>query len=124
MTVLICGMRALNTNHRNVKHGDFNSKPATLTNEFFVQLLDMGTEWKPSSTAGEFVGLDRKTGKEKWSGTRVDLMFGSNSELRSLAEVYAASDSSEKFVKDFVAAWCKVMNADRYDLIPIDFAHT
>lgn len=116
MTVLVGGMRALNTNHKSVKHGDFNSKPATLTNEFFVQLLDMGTEWKPSSVPGEYVGIDRKTGKERWSGTRVDLIFGSNSELRSLAEVYAADDASEKFVKDFVAAWAKVMNADRYDL--------
>ncbi|MBC7743247.1 MAG: catalase/peroxidase HPI [Bdellovibrionaceae bacterium] len=116
MTVLIGGMRALNTNHKSVKHGDFNSKPATLTNEFFVQLLDMGTEWKPTSTPGEFVGIDRKTGKEKWSGTRADLVFGANSELRSLAEVYAADDASEKFVTDFIAAWNKVMNADRYDL--------
>lgn len=116
MTVLIGGMRALNTNHKNVKHGDFNSKPATLTNEFFVQLLDMNTEWKPTSTPGEYVGIDRKTGKERWSGTRVDLIFGSNSELRSIAEVYAADDSSEKFVKDFINAWNKVMNADRYDL--------
>ncbi len=116
MTVLVGGMRALNTNHKNVKHGNFNSKPATLTNEFFVQLLDMGTEWKPTSTPGEYVGIDRKTGKEKWSGTRVDLIFGSNSELRSLSEVYAADDASEKFVSDFVAAWAKVMNADRYDL--------
>ena len=116
MTVLIGGMRALNTNHKNVKHGDFNAKPASLTNDFFVQLLDMGTEWKPTSILGEFIGTDRRTGKEKWSGTRVDLIFGSNSELRSLAEVYAANDSSEKFVNDFVAAWAKVMNADRYDL--------
>ncbi len=116
VTVLVGGMRALNTNHRQVKHGDFNSKPATLTNDFFTQLLDMGTEWKPTSVPGEYVGIDRKTGKERWSGTRVDLAFGSNSELRSLAEVYAADDASEKFVTDFVAAWTKVMNADRYDL--------
>ncbi len=116
VTVLVGGMRALNTNHRQVKHGDFNSKPATLTNEFFTQLLDMGTEWKPTSVPGEYVGIDRKTGKERWSGTRVDLMFGSNSELRAIAEVYAADDASGKFVTDFVAAWTKVMNADRYDL--------
>ena len=116
MTVLIGGMRVLNTNHKSVKHGDFSSKLATLTNDFFVQLLDMGTQWKPSSTEGEYVGVDRHTGKEKWSGTRADLIFGSNSELRSLSEVYAADDSSEKFVKDFIAAWVKVMEADRYDL--------
>lgn len=116
MTVLVGGLRALNTNHKQVKHGNFNSKPATLTSEFFTNLLDMNIEWKPSSVVGEFIGIDRKSGKEKWSGTRVDLVFGSNSELRSIAEVYAANDGEEKFVRDFVAAWCKVMNADRYEL--------
>jgi catalase-peroxidase len=116
MTVLVGGMRALNTNHKQVKHGNFGAKPATLTNEYFVNLLDMNTEWKPTSVPGEFVGLDRKTGKEKWSGTRVDLIFGSNSELRSISEVYAANDGGDKFVRDFVAAWDKVMNADRFDL--------
>ncbi len=116
MTVLVGGMRTLNTNHRQVKHGDFSEKRATLTNDFFVQLLDMGTEWKPTSVPGEFKGTDRKTGKEKWSGTTVDLIFGSNSELRAISEVYAADDASEKFVNDFVAAWVKVMNVDRYDL--------
>lgn len=116
MTVLVGGMRALGTNHKQVKHGNFNSKPATLTNEFFTNLLSMNTEWKPSSVAGEYVGIDRKTGKEKWSGTRADLLFGSNSELRSLSEVYGAADGEKKFVADFVSAWNKVMNADRFDL--------
>ncbi|KYG66471.1 hydroperoxidase [Bdellovibrio bacteriovorus] len=116
MTALIGGMRALNTNHKKVKHGNFDSKPATLTNAFFVKLLDMGTEWKPSSVPGEYIGIDRKTGKEKWSGTRVDLVFGSNSELRSLSEVYAADDGEEKFIHTFIGAWAKVMHADRYDL--------
>jgi catalase-peroxidase len=116
MTVLVGGLRSLNTNHKQVKHGEFNSKPATLTNAFFTNLLDMKIEWKPSSVPGEYVGIERKTGKEKWSGTRVDLLFGSNSELRSLAEVYGASDGEQKFVKDFVAAWVKVMNADRFDI--------
>jgi len=116
MTVLIGGMRALNTNHKDVKHGNFNSKPAVLTNEFFTNLLDMNIEWRPTSVEGEYEGIDRKTGKQKWTGTRVDLIFGSNSELRSIAEVYAANDASQKFVKDFVAAWTKVMNADRFEL--------
>ncbi len=116
MTVLVGGFRALNTNHNQVKHGNFNAKSATLTNEFFTNLLDMNIGWKESSVPGEFVGIDRKSGKEKWSGTRVDLMFGSHSELRSIAEVYAANDGEEKFVKDFVSAWVKVMNADRFDL--------
>ena len=116
MTVLVGGLRALNINHKQVKHGNFNSKPATLTNEFFTNLLNMNIEWKPTSVPGEYEGIDRKSGKQKWTGTRVDLVFGSNSELRSLAEVYAADDGEEKFVKDFVNAWGKVMNADRFEL--------
>ena len=95
----------------------FTDKPGTLTNDFFVNLLDMGTEWKPSpADDGTYVGSDRATGKEKWTGSRVDLLFGSNSQLRALAEVYAEDDAKEKFVRDFVAAWVKVMNADRFDL--------
>lgn len=119
MTVLVGGMRALNTNHAQVKHGEFNSKPATLTNEFFTQLLSMNIEWKPTSVPGEYEGIERKTGKQKWTGTRVDLLFGSNSELRSVAEVYGASDGEDKFVKDFVKAWVKVMNADRFEKLPL-----
>ncbi len=116
MTVLIGGLRALNVNTGGSKHGVFTSRPETLTNDFFVNLLDMGTKWEPSSTEGVYEGRDRATGKIKWTGTRVDLVFGSNSQLRALAEVYACSDSKEAFVKDFVAAWTKVMNLDRYDL--------
>ena len=117
MTVLIGGMRMLGTNVNGDKHGVFTSKPEALTNDFFVNLLDMGTEWKPvSQDADVFEGHDRKTGKVKWTGTRVDLVFGSNSQLRALAEVYAQEDSKEKFVRDFVAAWDKVMNNDRFDL--------
>ena len=110
-------MRALNANVGQSKHGVFTKRPETLTNEFFVNLLDMGTEWKAASDAKDvFEGRDRKTGEVKWTGTRVDLIFGSNSQLRAVAEVYACEDSKEKFVKDFVAAWSKVMNLDRYDL--------
>ena len=117
MTVLVGGMRMLGTNVNGDKHGVFTSKPEALTNDFFVNLLDMGTEWKPvSQDADVFEGRDRKTGKVKWIGTRVDLVFGSNSQLRALAEVYAQEDSKEKFVRDFVAAWDKVMNNDRFDL--------
>ncbi len=117
MTVLVGGMRMLGTNVNGDKHGVFTSKPETLTNDFFVNLLDMGTEWKPVSNDGDaFEGRDRKTGKVKWTGTRVDLVFGSNSQLRALAEVYACSDSQQAFVRDFVAAWDKVMNLDRYDV--------
>jgi len=117
MTVLIGGMRALNANFGQSKHGVFTSRPETLTNDFFVNLLDMRTKWQPSSTsAGVFEGRDRATGQLKWTATRVDLVFGSNSQLRALAEVYGCSDSKEPFVKDFVAAWSKVMNLDRYDL--------
>ncbi|HEY9114039.1 MAG TPA: catalase/peroxidase HPI [Bacteroidales bacterium] len=117
MTVLIGGMRVLNTNFDHSKHGVFTKQPETLSNDFFVNLLDMSTVWKPTSESKEtFEGTDRKTGKPKWIGTRVDLVFGSNSELRALAEVYASADSREKFVNDFVAAWNKVMNLDRFDL--------
>jgi len=116
MTVLIGGMRALNANFGQSKHGVFTKRPGTLTNDFFVNLLDMNTKWSPSSTEGVYEGRDRKTGELKWTGTRVDLVFGSHSQLRALAEVYACDDSQETFVKDFVAAWNKVMNLDRYDL--------
>ena len=117
MTVLVGGLRALNTNFGQSKHGVFTKRPGTLTNDFFVNLLDMNTAWQPSSTSeGVYEGHDRKTGELKWTGTRVDLVFGSNSQLRALAEVYACSDSKEAFVKDFAAAWTKVMNLDRYDL--------
>ena len=117
MTVLIGGMRVLNANFRKSQHGVFTKKPEALTNDFFVNLLDMGTEWKAVSDAKDmFEGRDRKTGKLKWTGTRVDLIFGSNSQLRALAEVYGSSDAQKKFVQDFVAAWTKVMNLDRFDL--------
>jgi len=116
MTVLVGGMRALNANFGQSKHGVFTNRPETLTNDFFVNLLDMAAKWEPSSTEGVFEGRDRATGEIKWTGTRVDLVFGSNSQLRALAEVYACDDSKEAFVKDFVAAWSKVMNLDRYEL--------
>jgi len=117
MTVLIGGLRALNTNFERSKHGVFTKRPGTLTNDFFVNLLDMNTTWNPSSEDKDvFEGRDRATGKLKWTGTRVDLIFGSNSQLRALAEVYACEDSMEKFVHDFVGAWNKVMNLDRFDL--------
>jgi catalase-peroxidase len=116
MTVLIGGMRALNTNVPETKHGVFTNRPETLTNDFFVNLLDMGTKWEPSSNEGVYEGRDRATGKLKWTATRVDLLFGSNSQLRAIAEVYACDDSKETVVKDFAAAWNKVMNLDRYDL--------
>jgi catalase-peroxidase len=117
MTVLVGGMRALNANFGLSKHGVFTNRPETLTNDFFVNLLDMRTQWQPSSTnEGVFEGRDRATGKVKWTGTRVDLLFGSHSQLRALAEVYGSDDSEAAFVKDFAAAWNKVMNLDRYDL--------
>lgn len=117
MTVLVGGMRMLGTNVGQSAHGVFTERPETLTNDFFLNLLDMGTEWKPVSDANDvFEGRDRATGKVKWTGTRVDLVFGSNAELRALAEVYCSADSREKFVRDFVAAWTKVMNLDRFDL--------
>jgi len=117
MTVLIGGLRALNANFDHSAHGVFTQRPETLTNDFFVNLLDMGTQWQKSATAeGVLEGHDRATGELKWTGTVVDLVFGSNSQLRALAEVYACSDSQQAFVRDFVAAWNKVMNLDRYDL--------
>jgi len=117
MTVLVGGMRVLNTNFGQTKHGVFTNRPEVLTNDFFVNLLDMGTEWKAVSDARDmFEGRDRKTGELKWTAMRVDLIFGSNSQLRALAEVYASADAQKKFVQDFVAAWTKVMNLDRFDL--------
>jgi catalase-peroxidase len=117
MTVLVGGLRALNANFEQAKHGVFTNRPGTLTNDFFVNLLDMNTKWQASSTSdGVFEGRDRATDKIKWTGTRVDLLFGSNSQLRAIAEVYACDDSKQAFVKDFAAAWNKVMNLDRYDL--------
>jgi catalase-peroxidase len=116
MTVLVGGLRVLGANAGGSKHGVFTNKPGTLTNDFFVNLLDMGTEWQPAGSDGVYEGRDRKTKAVKWTGTRVDLIFGSHSQLRAFAEVYACSDSKEKFVKDFVAAWTKVMNLDRFDL--------
>ena len=117
MTVLVGGMRVLNTNTGQTQHGIFTDQPEALTNDFFVNLLDMGTTWRPvSDDADVFEGRDRATGDVKWSGTRVDLVFGSNSQLRALAEAYSCDDSKEAFVRDFVAAWNKVMNADRFDL--------
>ena len=118
MTVLIGGMRALGANHGQTKHGVFTKNPETLTNDFFVNLLDMNTKWfKSSKVEGVLEGRDRKNGEIKCTGTIVDLVFGSNSQLRSLAEVYACSDSQKKFVHEFVAAWSKVMNLDRFDLV-------
>jgi catalase-peroxidase len=117
MTVLVGGLRMLGTNAGGSKHGVFTSKPETLSNDFFVNLLDMRTEWRlVPATKHVFEGRDRKSGKVKWTGTRVDLVFGSNSQLRALAEVYASAGAKEKFVHDFVAAWDKVMNVDRFDL--------
>jgi catalase-peroxidase len=117
MTVLVGGLRVLGANCGRSALGVLTSAPETLTNDFFVNLLDMGTEWKPTSRAAEtFEGRDRATGEVIWTGSRVDLVFGSNSELRAAAEVYASDDAREKFVHDFVAAWDKVMNLDRYDL--------
>jgi catalase-peroxidase len=118
LTVLIGGLRVLGANAGGSKHGVFTQKPEALNNDFFVNLLDMATEWKPMSDAKDvFEGRDRKTGELKWTGTRVDLVFGSNAQLRALAEVYGSSDAQEKFVQDFVAAWNKVMNLDRFDVV-------
>ena len=114
LTVLVGGLRVLGASVGNSELGVFTKKPGTLSNDFFVNLLDMGTDWKKAGDA--FEGRDRKTGKLKWTGTRVDLVFGSNSVLRALAEVYASADAKKKFVQDFVAAWTKVMNLDRFDL--------
>jgi catalase-peroxidase len=117
MTVLIGGMRALNANFGSSQLGVITKRPETLTNDFFVNLLDMNTQWKPvTKEADAFEGRDCKTGQRKWTGTRIDLVFGSNSILRALAEVYGSADGEKKFVHDFVAAWTKVMNLDRFDL--------
>jgi catalase-peroxidase len=117
MTVLLGGMRVLNVNFGQSQHGVFTNRPETLTNDFFVNLLDMSTMWKASAEDDDvFEGRDRATGELKWTGTRVDLIFGSNSQLRALAEVYGCEDSQEKFLHDFAAVWDKVMNLDRFDL--------
>jgi catalase-peroxidase len=116
MTVLLGGLRVLGANFDNAKHGVFTKKPGTLTNDFFVNLLDMSTEWQPAGS--DYEGRDRKTKAVKWTATRVDLIFGSHSQLRAIAEVYGSADAKEKFAKDFVKAWTKVMNADRFDLAP------
>ena len=116
MTALVGGIRALNANSGQSAHGVFTNRPGSLTNDFFVNLLDMSTEWKASSSDGVFEGRDRQTGDLKWTATSADLVFGSNSELRALAEVYGCDDGQQQFVSDFVAAWNKVMNLDRYDL--------
>jgi len=116
MTALVGGLRVLGANAGGSKHGVFTKKAGALTNDFFVNLLDMSTQWQPAGADGVYEGRDRKTNAVKWTGTRVDLIFGSHSQLRAFAEVYACADSKEKFVKDFVAAWTKVMNADRFDL--------
>ncbi|HXE05966.1 MAG TPA: peroxidase family protein, partial [Bryobacteraceae bacterium] len=121
MTVLIGGMRALGANHGDSKHGVFTNRPGTLTNDFFVNLLDMGTKWAQAagsngSSAGLLEGRDRRTDEVKWTATTVDLVFGSNAQLRALSEVYASDDAEEMFVREFAAAWTKVMNLDRFDL--------
>jgi catalase-peroxidase len=117
MTVLVGGMRALGANVGGSRHGVFTDRPGVLTNDFFVNLLDMGTEWRASeSTENVFDGRDRSTGEARWTATAADLVFGSNSQLRALAEVYGSADAQEKFVRDFVAAWVKVMNLDRFDV--------
>ena len=117
VTVLVGGLRALNANFGNTRHGVFTDRPETLTNDFFVNLLDMGTEWKPSKTdENVYDGVDRVTGDPKYTATAVDLVFGSNSQLRALAEVYASADANQKFAEDFAAAWTKVMDLDRFDV--------
>ena len=117
MTVLIGGLRVLRVNYQGSDHGVLTDKPGTLTNDFFVNLVDMATTWEPSSADDTtYVGIDHATGRRKWTATRVDLIFGSNAELRALSEVYAQDDAKQKFVKDFVKAWTKVMDADRFDI--------
>ncbi|MCA8966733.1 MAG: catalase-peroxidase, partial [Planctomycetes bacterium] len=117
MTVLVGGMRVLGANAGKSTNGVFTSRPGTLTNDWFVNLLDMGTQWQKASAGDQvYEGRDRATGKVKWTGTSVDLVFGSNSQLRAIAEVYACDDAKQKFVDDFVAAWNKVMNLDRFDI--------
>jgi catalase-peroxidase len=118
MTVLVGGLRVLGANAGGSKHGVLTKKPGTLSNDFFLNLLDIHTQWQPDGADGVYEGRDRKTKEVKWTGTRVDLIFGSHSQLRAFAEVYACTDAKEKFVKDFVAAWTKVMNADRFELSP------
>jgi catalase-peroxidase len=117
MTVLVGGMRTLNANFGQSKHGVFTDRPGTLSNDFFVNLLDSSTAWRPASEENVYEGRDRATGQVKWTATAADLVFGAHSQLRALAEVYACDDAKEKFVRDFVAAWNKVMNLDRYDLL-------
>jgi len=117
MTVLLGGLRVLGNNYNNTTHGVLTNTPGALTNDFFVNLLDMGTEWKPTHEPNMFIGIDRSTGHQRWTATRVDLIFGSNAQLRAIAEVYACDDAKVKFIQDFVAAWNKVMNADRFDLL-------
>jgi len=116
MTVLVGGLRALDANYGQSKHGVFTQRPGVLSNDYFVNLLDMGTKWQRSATEGVLEGRDRASGALKWTGAVVDLVFGSNSELRALAEVYACADAQEKFAQDFASAWNKVMNLDRFDL--------
>ncbi|KFY05619.1 hypothetical protein V491_09084 [Pseudogymnoascus sp. VKM F-3775] len=118
MTVLVGGLRVLGANYNGTAHGVFTQRPGQLTNDFFVNLLDMNTVWKASGTDSEiYEGVERKTGVTKWTATRADLVFGSHAELRAIAEVYGSADGQEKFVKDFVAAWDKVMNLGRFDLV-------
>ncbi len=117
MTVLVGGLRVLGANAGGSKHGVFTHRVGTLTNDFFVNLLDMSLEWQPTGGENAFEGRDRRTKEVKWTGTRVDLIFGSHSQMRALAEVYGCADAQSKFVQDFVAAWDKVMNSDRYDLM-------
>jgi catalase-peroxidase len=116
MTVLVGGMRALDANSGGVAHGVFTKTPGVLTNDFFVQLLDMSIKWQPTKTPGVYEGRDRKSNTAKWTATPVDLVFGSNGELRAIAEVYGSSDGKERFVRDFVKAWGKVSNLDRFDV--------
>ena len=116
MTVLVGGLRVLGANAGKSTHGVFTKRPETLSNDFFVNLLDMNTQWQPNGSEGVYEGRDRKTNQVKWTGTRVDLVFGSHSQLRALAEVYGCADAKEKFVKDFVAAWTKVMDHDRFEV--------
>jgi catalase-peroxidase len=119
MTVLIGGLRVLGANAGQSKHGVFTKKPGTLTNDFFVNLLDMRTEWQRAGSEGVYEGRDRSSKELRWTGTRVDLIFGSHSQLRAIAEVYASADARQKFAQDFVAAWSRVMNLDRFDLVKI-----
>jgi len=117
MTVLLGGLRVMGANYGQSLHGVLTDTQETLTNDFFVNLLDMNTEWKPTDDANVFIGADRKTGEQRWTATRVDLIFGSNSQLRAIAEVYACDDAKDKFLSDFIAAWNKVMDADQFDLL-------